>query len=180
MRKIMVHVVLTLLYAVLFADGVQPPGSGSSGNPYLVSTLDHLLWVSTNSSSWGSEFELRAHIDASATSGWNSGEGFLPIGTSSLPFTGNFNGYFGSIDGLVINRSTSDNQGLFGYVDDGVIDYTRLTNIVVNGRNQVGGLIGYAVDSHIVACEVDGNIQGSYGVGGAFGGFLYHVIGKEK
>ena len=45
----------------------QPPGSGTSGAPYLVSTLDHLEWISLTSSSWSSFFEQTADIDASAT-----------------------------------------------------------------------------------------------------------------
>ena len=35
---------------------------------------------------------LMNDIDASATSGWNAGAGFAPVGTSANPFTGTFDG----------------------------------------------------------------------------------------
>ena len=69
-----------------------PAGVEPTGNPREVSSLDHLLWICENSSSWGDSFILTADIDASETSTWNSGAGFSPIGTSSSNFTGNFNG----------------------------------------------------------------------------------------
>ena len=72
----------------LMADGTQPTGSGTSGDPYQVSILDNLLWISTTSVSWSSYFEQTAIIDASTTSGWNSGAGFSPIGNSTIKFTG--------------------------------------------------------------------------------------------
>ncbi len=169
MRKILLFTFISIFCAILFADGTQPPGSGSSSEPYLITTLDHLLWVSTNSSCWGSFFELRANIDASGTASWNGGEGFSPIGNASTPFTGEFNGYFGSIDGLSIARGSSDYQGLFGYLDDAVIEYTEVTNFSVIGANRVGGLIGYATDSYITGCDLTGTIQGGYRVGGIAG-----------
>jgi hypothetical protein len=32
----------------LFADGVLPIGSGTDADPYLIETLDNLLYLSTN------------------------------------------------------------------------------------------------------------------------------------
>ena len=65
-------------------------------------------------------FALGSNIDASATSTWNSGTGFTPIGSSSTAFTGNFDGLGHTITNLVINLPTTNpagsNVGLFGNV----------------------------------------------------------------
>jgi filamentous hemagglutinin family protein len=61
------------------------------------------------------DYALGGNIDASATSSWNSGAGFLPIGTSSTPFNGIFNGLGHTISNLSINRPSTNYVGLFGY-----------------------------------------------------------------
>ena len=68
MKQLLLILITVILCAsLLYADGTKPPGSGTSGDKYLVSTLDHLLWISTNSESWGSYFTQTANIDAAAT-----------------------------------------------------------------------------------------------------------------
>jgi len=44
--------------------------------------------------SLSASYELANNISASATSGWNSGAGYIPpaMGNAASPFTGNFNG----------------------------------------------------------------------------------------
>lgn len=50
----------------------------------------------------------------------NGGLGWDPIGDSSNPFTGRFDGQGFSISSLYINRPTTDDQGLFRRLDRGV------------------------------------------------------------
>ncbi len=64
-KLIMLFVAITMS-TNLMADGTEP-----TGNPRQVSTLDHVLWISTNNTSWGDDFEQTADIDTSATSTWN-------------------------------------------------------------------------------------------------------------
>src|SRR5690606_5319684 len=59
-------------------------------------------------------YTLGADIDASATAGWDSGAGFMPIGSSSNHFTGDFDGLGHTITNLSINRPGRENVGLFG------------------------------------------------------------------
>jgi len=50
-------------------------------------------------------YVLGADIDASSTAGWNSGQGFTPVGLNSgTPFTGKFDGFGHTISGLTISR----------------------------------------------------------------------------
>ncbi len=79
---------MMLLSFGLFAQNPPPPnngngspGSGSSGNPYQAATLNNLYWLTQNSADWGKHYIQTANIDATATSGWDGGNGFTPIGT---------------------------------------------------------------------------------------------------
>ncbi len=78
-------------------------GDGSIGNPYQICSVDQLQNMS---SSLSSHYKLIADIDASATSGWNGGNGFTTI--SGGAFTGTFDG-----DGFIISDYYSKVGGLF-------------------------------------------------------------------
>ena len=83
MEKSMRHLSLVLILAFscsLFAQTAeQPSGAGTSVDPYQIANLNNLYWLSQNSSEWDKIYEQTADIDASSTSGWNSGKGFSPI-----------------------------------------------------------------------------------------------------
>ncbi|MFO8067249.1 MAG: hypothetical protein R6U11_06680, partial [Bacteroidales bacterium] len=79
---------------------VLPTGSGTEVEPYIIANLSNLLWLSENSQHWDKYYLQTADIDASTTSTWNNDEGWIPIGTSVDPFTGNYNGDGYTIDGL--------------------------------------------------------------------------------
>ena len=160
----------------IFADGVQPVGSGTEADPYQVETLDNLLWISTNSSSWSSYFEQIADIDASSTTDWNSGAGFSPIGNGSPYFTGSYNGQDHTIDGLFINRYMHY-VGLFGYTNDAEFDNIGLTNVDIAGNIDVGGLVGWNFYSPVSNCYTTGIVSGTGGqVGGLVGTNQYSPI----
>ena len=171
MKKMLLISILTSFWtSALFADGTLPPGSGTLGAPYQVSTLDHLLWISTNSSSWSSYFEQIADIDASTTSGWNSGAGFYPIGDVSTNFTGSYDGQNHTISGLTINRSGTDLIGLFGHTTTGAnINNLGVTNVVVSGHNHTGALVGNNYGATISNCYSTGSVSGYRYVGGLVG-----------
>ena len=98
--------------------------------------------INTNRSG---NYVLGANIDASATAGWNGGAGFTPIGgigDISSYFSGIFDGLGHHISNLTINRPSSDNIGLFGYIDGGTIRNVGLEGGSVTGNNAVGGLVG--------------------------------------
>ncbi len=88
-------------------------------------------------------FALGSNIDASATSGWNSGAGFAPVGTDqNSMFTGSFAGLGHTINNLAINRPTAAYVGLFGYVNSGKISSVGMTNAAVLGGNSSGASAG--------------------------------------
>jgi hypothetical protein len=156
-------IIVPLLVIVLLA----PPkaagfsGSGSTrtaGNPYIITTVEQLQKMENNLTA---HYILSNDIDASATISWNSGAGFLPVGTSSTPFTGSFDGQGYKIDNLIINRSGTDYQGLFGYVGTGgVVKNVGLENVNVKGGYAAGGLVG----------SNEGTVSNSYSTSPVSGG----------
>lgn len=120
------------------------------------------------------DYQLVNNIDASATSTWNGGDGFDPIGSSVNKFTGSFDGKGYAIDSLYIHRSGEGDCGLFGNVGDNVtIQNVSLTNIEVFGSGQTGyGALAGRVGENctIKKCSASGvRTYGSSYVGGLVG-----------
>jgi len=169
--------IVLFISTILFADGVQPEGSGTETDPYQVETLDNLLWISTNNISWDKHFIQTSDIDASDTQNWNNGEGFSPIGIySDNPFTGSYNGAEHIIDNLYINLPNNDYIGFFGYPEVSTISNLGLENINVTGNQGVGGFAGWNETSLISNCYVTGYITGDQEVGGLVGYNHYSTI----
>ncbi len=145
-------------------------GYGSSGSPYQIATLGNLFWLSQNSGVWSSYFSQTAGIDASATSGWQGGRGFTPIGNNSTNFTGEYNGSGYTISNLTIDRSGTDYVGFFGKGANSSLEIKNLglTEVNITGQNYVGALGGYLAKP-ISRCFIEGTISGNQSVGGLLG-----------
>jgi len=83
-------------------------GSGTVGDPYIISDVDDLQAMEDD---LDAHYELANNIDASATSSWNSGLGFDPIGTSVTTYYT----YILPTDDLRI-----EGDYVYTYPDDGV------------------------------------------------------------
>ena len=115
-------------------------------------------------------FVLGANIDATGTSSWNSGAGFVPIGNNTTNFTGNFDGLGHVINGLVINRSGVDYQGLFGAISgNATLANVGLIGGSVKGKGSVGALIGSSNGSS----STTGAITSSYATSSVTGSGAY-------
>ena len=122
-------------------------------------------------------YALAGDINASATSGWNSGAGFTPIGSygGSSPFTGAFNGLGHTISGLTISKAgnTNDGTGLFGMVQNGHISNVGLAGASVGGGGYVGGLVGLLMglngSAEVRNSFATGSVTGAYYSGGLIG-----------
>jgi len=141
-------------------------GSGTSGSPYIISSLNHLRqleflltkgWWSTS----GVYFRQTANISVG---------GSLIIGTSSYYFQGNYNGNGYSITNLNINNSSS-NQALFAYTGAGA----TISNLTVGGTiagsgSTRAGFVGAAKGNLTISgCTNNVNVTGAYYVGGFIG-----------
>ena len=116
-------------------------GSGTSGDPYMISNTTDLGLLSGLQATWNCYFIQTADIDASSTITWNGGEGFKPIANSTTRFTGSYDGDGHTIDGLYISRS-SDYCGFFGFTNGANIIDLGLTNVNISAGGYTGGLVG--------------------------------------
>ncbi|MFO7791581.1 MAG: GLUG motif-containing protein, partial [Candidatus Saliniplasma sp.] len=104
------------------------------------------------------DIDLSGIQDASQMWGTNStsGEGWKPIGNSSVYFTGSFDGNDYIISDLTINRSSENYVGLFGDLNENAhVQNVGLENADVTGNSVVGVLAG----------EIYGKISNSYATG---------------
>ncbi|HEY6952010.1 MAG TPA: GLUG motif-containing protein [Bacteroidota bacterium] len=161
--------------------GTPPSGSGTQVSPFLIDSLDNLLWLQDyfyrySGGDYSKYYKQISDINASATSGWNSGQGFYPIGFSSAIFTGTYDGNGHTIDSLCINRPSQGNVGFFGDYS-GTVKNLRLTNINITGSTPVGGLVGYCASGTITNCSTTGKIgSGAQYLGGLVGEAINSAI----
>lgn len=113
-------------------------------------------------------YVLANNIDCSATSGWNSGAGFEPIGKDTVPFTGIFDGKGFTISNLHINRPTTIYVGLFGVLSGEVKNVGLINNNIIGG-SYTGGLVGYNEYGTISNFYSTGAVGGGGLVGGLVG-----------
>jgi hypothetical protein len=148
-----------------------PGGDGSSSNPYQISSLDNLKWLSGTSGVWGLNFIQTADINASSTSSWHSGSGFSTIGNSSTNFSGTYNGNKHTINGLYINRASDSYVGMFGYTNNAQLKNLEMINVSVSGGTYTGGLVGCAYGSTVIQCC---NVSGTVSAAGVVDAFPPH------
>lgn len=163
-------------YGAKVSSGYRGPiatfsgGDGTENSPYQIINLYQLqaaAWYVT------SHFKLMNNINASATSTWNSGQGFLPISaTSGQYFSGSFDGQGFVVDSLYINRTGTTGGSSIGFISKtrgAKIVNLGLTNVNISGRSTVGGLIGTVNSGDILFSYVTGSIRSKYTAGGLVG-----------
>ncbi|MES1981690.1 MAG: YDG domain-containing protein [Pseudomonadota bacterium] len=114
-------------------------------------------------------YALGSNIDASATSTWNSGAGFTPVGTRTTPYTGKFDGLGHTISNLTINQPATDFVGLFGYTNTAAaIQNVGQVGGSISGGWYVGGLVGSSYGK-VSNSYATGSVSGSTYAGGLMG-----------
>ncbi len=126
-------------------------GEGTESSPYLIENGAQLRTLSSKVAEGekyaGKYFEMTGNIDLGGIDSSGNGiEGkeFAAIGSSSsIYFSGNFNGAGYKVSGLYINDSTASYQALFGYIYEATIENLGVSgSVTANGT--VGGLVGRA------------------------------------
>ncbi len=150
----------------------------------LVNSIYDLQNIQNNLSG---DYALGTNIDASGTASWNSGEGFVPIGSKFVlegpsfelqSFVGLFDGQGHTIDKLTIDRQPPPSifanlVGLFGSVGaGGVVRNIGVTNANVVG-NELAGVLAGTNTGTIANSFASGLAQG----GGATGGLVAQNVG---
>ena len=150
-------------------------GSGTAEDPYQVKDAFDLFDVRSNLTA---HYKLMNDIDLTDWIAEESpSQGWAPIGTKTTPFTGTVDGNNKSINGLYINRPSTDYVGLFGYVEGANIHNICLVNPVINGNNYCGIFVGGTKSSVAFTIGdnvcIGGRLTGNNYVGGIVGN-VYH------
>ena len=121
-----------------------------------------------NANRFGSYILAKDIDDGSVTKDWNSGEGFVPLGSDYAQFSGRFDGARHTITGLYI-RWDENYTGLFGCTIDAHIENLSLVDGYVEGLGRVGGIVGSAKGTVIRNVSYAGRVYGGQSVGGIVG-----------
>ena len=159
------------------ADAYKPTGDGSVGSPYQIADLNNLIWLSVNTAAGTAgintaEYQLTADIDLASLPaslgdwhpiGWYTNHS-APAASNVTPFRGVFNGQGHTISGLDIVETTTgynlQRVGLFGLLDDAIIENLTVEAGTVSGYDYVGILAGEATGkTEIHQVSVSGSAQ---------------------
>lgn len=163
-----------IFFSSLAIEPVEPLGSGSFADPYLIANLENLYWITSDPAHYVFSYKQTADIDAAETCNWYSDEnggckGWLPIGNNYESFTGQYDGQGYKINKLYINRPDEEYTGLFGYTYNGVLYDIEISEAVVNGSDYTGILIGCNYSTNVSNCLINGKVTGS---GNSTGGVI--------
>lgn len=166
-----------LVYDLSTDSTVELPslGNGSSGNPYIIKTVGQLQAIDKCGTCY---YELGNDIDASGTSSWNGGKGFIPIGYTPYAtdyFSGHFDGKGYSIKNLYMNDSTNNYVSLFSVLNSGsVVQNVKIENANITGLNYLGILSGFVYNGATIKnSSVSGSVKGTNS-SSYVGGLLYY------
>ena len=150
-------------------------GSGTVEDPWIITTADELNAMRQDLSA---HYRLSNDIDLAATVIWNDGQGWEPIGDNADRFTGSLDGNGYTVHGLSIKRPDTQYQGLFGYLQDAVIERLMLDRVDVLGGQYTGAVTGWSADaSRIKRVEVTGVITAT---GSRVGGVVGQLTGSSR
>lgn len=141
-------------------------GSGTEANPYVITTpaqLDQVRHYPNSHYILGADIDLAEYIGTDVMPGpaWNDGKGWEPIGIFEAEFTGSLHGNGSTISNLFIDRENTNFVGLFGIVEEAVIEDVHLNHVNIKGASMVGALAGYANNSVISSSSVSiGSVEG--------------------
>ena len=153
-------------------DAYQEPNRDDSG-VFQIANAGNLFWFANycNKSDGPRSARLLKSIVIPEKADGSKRE-WTPIGTSSLPYTGTFDGQGYSISGLYFNDSSADYVGLFGCVKLATTTDT-IQNVTVagefTGNQYVGGICGVLRSGSITGCTNNAAVSAAEFIGGICG-----------
>jgi hypothetical protein len=163
MKKKFLTILLVFVMLTLNYGQTKPSGSGTDVDPYLVATVDNILWIQANDTEWDKHYKQTADITLSSISPW------VTIGNNTTAFTGTYDGDGYKLDSLIIN-TTNGNMGFFGIIDGATITKVSLTNASITAGGHSGALLASSSGATITKSFSTGTVEcnGAY-IGGLIG-----------
>lgn len=186
-KRLPIFVLFCLICGLVHAENTPWDGTiattiinegGNNGedteHPILIATAGELAYLAQQTNSGGEELELTNGEKITGSKNFqglyfqltedidlNNKEWLLIGSSANVPFKGNFDGNNKTISNLYINTSIYDYAGVFGYIDNSIIQNLHVTisehGITATGYSAyVGGIAGYTDESNIQNCDVTG------------------------
>lgn len=166
----------TVVNAAVWSGSSSVPGI--SGGVYQIATGENLAWFANAVNSGNSTIKGKLIADIQLNSTSSDTHAWTPIGTEVSPFKGEFDGNGYTISGVYVNSSATC-VGLFGYVayDEETTEpesvspeyivgtkVYKIKNVVIKdsnitGKQNVGGIIGFASNAGILDCSYSGSVS---------------------
>jgi GLUG motif-containing protein len=149
----------------IFEPTITPlTGSGTTEDPWQINSVADLILISSGTYFWDKHFILITDIDL-------TGITINRIGyDENHRFTGSFDGQGHTIANLTINLSDQDHVGLFGFLGSGAqVMNLGIVDGDIQGKDLIGGLVGYNDSSAIANCFASGTVIGDKYTGGLVG-----------
>ena len=134
-------------------------GDGTAENPYQIASAEQmaLLAEQTNNGTGGdAHYVLMDNICLNGSAGilWQ------PIGSSTHFFHGSFDGNNHIISDMVVDgfNAMYEGWGLFGWTNGANICNIRIDASRVKNASVMGLVVGYAVNTNVISCHVDGTV----------------------
>ncbi len=139
-------------------------GEGTLENPYLIYTEEQLKSVNYYLTSY---FKLMDNIELKDE--WTPISSYVSsISNSIWAFQGDFDGNSYKISNLIINNSTSEYQGFFGYIAKNAKVHNLELECNISAKRNVGAIAG-SNQGTIENVKVEGSIIGNNNIGGLAG-----------
>ncbi len=157
-RKLSLVFIMTgyvLIISAHFAGGL-----GTAEDPWLIKTAEHLANINHY---LGADYQDNHYLQIAdidlGVSPYNEGQGWIPIGNSSNPFTGSLDGDGYTIANLTIDNYAGTELGLFGRTSEATISNLGVTDVNIIGHSNTGGLVAVARFTTINNSYVTGNFE---------------------
>lgn len=171
-NKIAISLVLALVISSLTSVQVSAfeGGDGGEETPYRIGDCEQLQSMNDDLDAY---YVLAEDVDCSDTETWNGGDGFDPIGSSMVPFTGELDGQNFAITGVYINQPEVSGRGLFGQIGSGdnqvgLVKDLYVEDLNITGNYFVGGVVG-ELYGQLNRVHAEGQVDGVSEVGGLVG-----------
>jgi hypothetical protein len=144
-------------------------GKGTASEPYALCSPAQVTSLMATPAAWSKSYALGANINMG---GLNQSTGVAPIGNTTTPFSGVFDGRGKAISSLSVSLPTTDYVGLFGVVRGAYAEIRnlRLSLVTIEGRDNTGALVGSLENGALVTnTSSTGTVWGRTGRGGLVG-----------
>ena len=188
-------IILTVVPAFTVADAAVWTGGTATpsvlGGVYQIATAENLAWFAGAVNNGNSAINGILTADIQLNSVGSTSNKWIPIGTNTNPYCGMFDGNGHTVSGVCVTVDYNG-AGFFGCVaypenTDEIVDVSpeyivgtreyniknlKIVDASVSGKQNVGGIVGYASNAGLLNCSFSGTVTGTENSVGGIAGWV--------